>query len=361
MLRADLSTRIRSYLQKLPPAISGSGGHVATLKAANALVIGFGLSIDDAWPYLEEYNKRCEPEWSPRELEHKLTEANANKKGLIRGYLLDAPLPESMVRPRPVRPKPVELTEEEKVRRQTQAALTILNGFEADPYEVWELSPVKLLEGCETDARAAIYWLQDPDDLININFDYRPKPDGKGVDIVGPGVTLSAAEWNEYLTEYPMPFREAGCWWRHNPVRSRAGSGKDGSFTDADIARFRYHLFESDKLPLELQLSFFCKIRVPVAMISDSGGKSYHALVKSYASSLEEFQAEAEHLLDEIFSKYGVDPKNKNPSRYSRLPGVPRDIGSRKILTRVLPPHETGAPQRILYLNPNPQKQRAIL
>jgi hypothetical protein len=295
-----LDARIRAYVAHMPAAISGSGGHLATLKTANALVLGFGLSIDDAWPYLSEYNQRCEPPWSSRELNHKLAEADANKKELVRGYLLDAPLPESMARQQAARQKPVELTEEEKVKRWTHAVVTVLNGFKADPYEVWGLSPIKLLEGCETDARSAIYWLHDPEDLININFDYRPKSDGKGVDIVGPGVTLSASEWCEYLAEYPMPFREAGCWWRHNPVRSRQGSGKDGSFTDADIVRFCYHLFEIDRLPLELQLSFFCKCRMPIVMLSDSGGKSYHALVKSYARTLEEFQAEAEYLLDEV-------------------------------------------------------------
>jgi hypothetical protein len=359
-----LDTRICAYVGAMPAAISGSGGHVATLKVANALVLGFGLSIDDAWPYLSQYNERCEPPWSPRELAHKLAEADANKKNLVRSYLLDAPLPESMARQQPARQKPVDLTEEEKVKRWMHAVTTRLNGFEADPYEVWELSPIRLLECSDIDARTAIYWLHDREDLININFDYRPKPGRKGVDIVGPGITLSAAEWCEYLAAYPMPFREAGCWWRHNPVRSRQGSGKDGSFTDADIARFRYHLFEIDKLPLELQLSFWCKCRMPIAMISDSGGKSYHALVKSYARTLDEFQAEAEYLLDEVFARFGVDPKNKNASRYSRLPGVPREIGGRKIftgLTRQGDPRETSAWQVILYLNPNPPKQRAIL
>jgi hypothetical protein len=350
---SDLSVRIRAYLEKLPPAISGSGGHVATLKAANVLVLGFGLSIDDAWPYLEEYNRRCEPPWNRKELEHKLDEANANKKDLVRGYLLDAPLLEPTSKPRTSKPK--EITEEEKIKRWTYAVKTRLNGWVADPADVWEASPIRLFEDYDGDARVAITCLSDPDDLININFDYRINPDGR-VDIVGPGITLSVAEWDEYLSEYPMPYREAGCWWRANPVKSRQGSGRDGSFTDADIARFRYHLFEIDKLPMELQLSFFCKMRVPVAMISDSGGKSYHALVKSYADNLIEFEAEAKYLLDEVFAKYGVDPKNKNPSRYSRLPGVPRVIGC-----RVLADGETAARQKILYLNPNPQKRTAIL
>ena len=102
---------------------------------------------------------------------------------------------------------------------------------------------------------------------------------------------------------------------------------------------------------MELQLSFFCKIQAPVAMISDSGGKSYHALIKSSAYNLIEYQEEAAYLFDEIFSKYGVDPKNKNPSRYSRLPGVPRSLGA-----RILQPGESEARQKILYLNPRPMK-----
>lgn len=353
MSATDLDTRIRAYLQKLSPAISGSGGHVAALKAANALVLGFGLSINDAWPYLEEYNHRCEPPWNRKELEHKLDEANANKKDLVRGYLLDAPLPESTSKPRT--PKPKEVTVEEKILGYQREIIGKIGDWRADPADVWEQSLIRLFEDYDGDARVAIACLSDPDDLVNVNPDYRINAKG-GVDIVGPGFTMTAAEWNEYLAEYPMPYREAGCWWRANPVKSRQGSGKDGSFTDADIARFRYHLFEIDKLPMDLQLSFFCKMRVAVAMISDSGGKSYHALVKSYADDLIEFEEEAKYLLDEVFAKYGVDPKNKNPSRYSRLPGVPRVIGG-----RTLQPGETEARQKILFLNPTPPKGKSIL
>ena len=103
---------------------------------------------------------------------------------------------------------------------------------------------------------------------------------------------------------------------------ARQGSGKGGAYTDADIARFCYHLFEIDSVPLELQLSLFCKINVPITLISDSGGRSYHALVKSFARTRSEYEAESEYL-HEIYGAFGVDPKNRNPSRYSRLPGVP--------------------------------------
>jgi hypothetical protein len=347
----SLDTRIRAYIARMPGAISGSGGHVATLKVANTLVLGFGLSIDDAWPYFSEYSQRCEPPWSTRELDHKLAEADANKKTLVRGYLLDAPLPESMARQQSARQKPVELTDAEKVQIWTDNIVTGLDGWAADPYELWETSVVRLMDDYSHDAQLAIYCLaDDPDDLINVNPDYRIKPDGR-VDIIGLGIVRSAAEWNRYLETHPVPYREAGLWWRHNPVKSRRGSGKNGSFTDADIAKFRYHLFEIDHLSLELQLSFFCKIQAPVAMISDSAGKSFHALIQTRAATLEEFQAEAEFLLNDVFAQYGIDTKNKNPSRYSRLPGVPRVIGARD-----LQKGETEAWQKILYLNPHPSR-----
>jgi hypothetical protein len=350
-MRADLDARIRAYIAKLPPAISGSGGHVATLKAANALVLGFALSIDDARPYLAEYNKSCQPPWSERELEHKLTEADANKQDKARGLLLGEQSRVSTAPKRQTSSPAKKLTPEEKAKRWARAIETKLAGFEADPYDVWEASPIRLFDDYHNDARLAISCLSEPDDLINVNCDYRINPKDGRVDIMGSGVTRSAAEWIDYLSNNPTPYREAGCWWRPNPVRTRQGSGRDGAFTDVDIAKFKYHLFEIDAVPMNLQLSFFCKIIAPIAMISDSGGRSYHALVKSSARTLVEYQAEAAYLFDSLFARYGVDFQNKNPSRYSRLPGVPRSIGARALL-----PGETEACQKILYLNPRPTK-----
>lgn len=67
--------RARKYLAKLDPAVSGSGGHNATFHAACVLVIEFGIPPEQAMPLLEEYNQRCAPPWSQRELQHKLASA----------------------------------------------------------------------------------------------------------------------------------------------------------------------------------------------------------------------------------------------------------------------------------------------
>lgn len=80
--------RAERYLAKCGPAISGSGGHNVTYHVACVLIGGFGLSADDARPVLQRWNSTCQPPWSDKELEHKLTDAAKATAGEQRGYLL---------------------------------------------------------------------------------------------------------------------------------------------------------------------------------------------------------------------------------------------------------------------------------
>lgn len=60
----------------MPQAISGKGGHVATLRLARALRWGLQLSEEQSFGLLAEfYNGRCEPPWSDVELAHKVATA----------------------------------------------------------------------------------------------------------------------------------------------------------------------------------------------------------------------------------------------------------------------------------------------
>lgn len=71
-----LIERTRNYLAKLPPAISGSNGHNACFRAACVVAERLGhLSIEQMIHVMQEWNSRCEPEWSRKELEHKLADA----------------------------------------------------------------------------------------------------------------------------------------------------------------------------------------------------------------------------------------------------------------------------------------------
>ncbi len=91
---ADVELRALNYIEAMPPAISGQGGHDATYAAAVALVHGFALSPARALEFLEaHYNARCEPPWTTRELEHKVAEAVAKPHDRPYGWLRDAGRP----------------------------------------------------------------------------------------------------------------------------------------------------------------------------------------------------------------------------------------------------------------------------
>ena len=77
--------RARKYIAKLPAAISGQSGHKATFHAACVLVCGFELAESDALDVMREYNQRCVPAWSDRELVHKVKSAFSQPGQ--RGYL----------------------------------------------------------------------------------------------------------------------------------------------------------------------------------------------------------------------------------------------------------------------------------
>jgi putative DNA primase/helicase len=73
-LRSDLVRRARNYLMKVPPAVSGEGGHNQTFKAACSLM-RFGLTQEEALEVLKEWNEACQPPWGEKELLHKLEDA----------------------------------------------------------------------------------------------------------------------------------------------------------------------------------------------------------------------------------------------------------------------------------------------
>jgi hypothetical protein len=82
----DVVERARKYLAKVPPAISGQGGHNQTIYAAGKLIRGFGLERAQAHGLLREWNQSCQPPWSEKELAHKIDDAIEHPGE--RGYLL---------------------------------------------------------------------------------------------------------------------------------------------------------------------------------------------------------------------------------------------------------------------------------
>ncbi|MFV0442619.1 MAG: hypothetical protein ACK5Q5_03505, partial [Planctomycetaceae bacterium] len=87
---AEVERRAVAYLDKLPPAISGQGGHSVTYAAATVLVHGFELDPELALGILlDHYNPRCDPPWTEKELRHKVEDAAKKPHDQPRGWLLN--------------------------------------------------------------------------------------------------------------------------------------------------------------------------------------------------------------------------------------------------------------------------------
>lgn len=80
--------RARKYLAKIPPAVSGDGGHTQTFNAVACVMFGFDLDADTTYSLIAaDYNQRCDPPWNERELKHKIKSV-ADRCTRERGYLL---------------------------------------------------------------------------------------------------------------------------------------------------------------------------------------------------------------------------------------------------------------------------------
>lgn len=127
--RLSVIERARKYLERLPASVSGQGGHNAAFHAACVLVMGFGLNRTEAMILMSEFNQRCQPPWSERELEHKVD--SAEKQPGDRGFLRDTkpehwdttPLPKYQDPETPVAPTEIKITTLESAAAKYLASL----------------------------------------------------------------------------------------------------------------------------------------------------------------------------------------------------------------------------------------------
>ena len=111
---------------------------------------------------------------------------------------------------------------------------------------------------------------------------------------------------------------ECGAWIRFNPLDGRGAKNEN-------VTEFRYALVESDAIPVEQQNGIMHDLKLPIAALVYSGGKSLHAIVRVDAGSYDEYRKRVDFLYS-VCDKNGlkVDRQNRNPSRLSRMPGVIR-------------------------------------
>lgn len=315
--------QVRAYVEKMPGAISGAGGDKQTFTVACKLV-EFGLSPDEAWPLLMEYNQRCAPAWDESALRRKLE--NAFRRANPRTDFVSRASRFRFSRTPKVKIDPATATE------------NFLRGFRCADVDLWEVSPIRPPDDWTRDALALLAFLFERGEQINFVTAYQLNGNKARPSGIGETVERDAliARW-----QIQMPRSEAGGWLRMNPLD---GQG----VADANVTAFRFALIECDAIPLELQMPLLAKLPLPIAAILGSGGRSLHAWVRIDAANMDEFRRDVARMLA-LLAKLGVDTANKNPARLSRLPGVVRQIGA-----------DGDGRQRLFYLNPQP-KQKAIL
>lgn len=177
------------------------------------------------------------------------------------------------------------------------------------------------------DFRRYLQILFKPDDYVgycvDAAFDEKKdkwKPSARGV------YDRTAGELLEAIKKHPEDIGavigdynpEAGAWIRFNPIDGKGVS-------NVNVVDYRYALVESDSVEPEKQKALMEELKLPIAVMVHSGGKSIHAIVKINAVTEQDYREKVDFLYS-VCEKNGlsIDQNNKNPSRLSRLPGVVR-------------------------------------
>jgi hypothetical protein len=284
--------RAALWLSKVPPAVSGQSGHSTTYTAAVGLVHGFQLSEADSLALLSNWNQSCQPPWSDRELIHKIREAASKSHSKPAGHLLQSGSAPSTA--------PFDITKV-SFKRPSPAVAPDPQASEFKRFLQAAFAPTEVVCIC---------------DAVE---DGRP---------VSAGSFIPVEDWIARFDgpESRILSREReGIFVRINPFRPNLYSGSDN-----DVSAYRHVLVEFDDKPKAEQEKLFRDSGLPITVLIDSGGKSIHAWVRVDAPNRKEWDARR----DIIYSSIpGIDAKNKNPSRYSRLPGAWRSpVSQQKLL-----------------------------
>jgi hypothetical protein len=332
------------------------------------VVCGFDLPEVDAISILrDEFNPRCLPPWSEKELLHKVRQAT--QQGGERGYLIGqqshaSPSPRSggsaagtssVARsPEPERPP----KRSDFVPEALRAAMA--RGFTPDFLWLAERSP---LDPCEITSAAFLDAVFQPGEKTLVFTSYFSQ--GEFGHVAGsPGQTYVIGRRPGIKpvsgATLPKSARE-GAWFLPNPVDARwyPGAGVDPKTgnpvmsrrSGAGVTAWRHLLLESDEAAAAEWLNFITGLPIPITALYTSGDRSIHALVKIDTDSKSQFDAFRDRI-SPFLSRVGADPAAMSGVRLTRLPGVMRE--GRRNKQGNYHPFNPPRLQRLLYLNPEP-------
>jgi hypothetical protein len=321
--------RVRKYLERCESAISGQHGHDTTFTTACALVHGFGLDPDLAYPFFAEYNARCRPPWNERDLRRKLAQALTHPgHQRPRGHLLGTEMAE------PIAPTG-QLSKSEPVwpRPDLDAIDQIVRGG-PNLYDLAEKSPVRF-EDCNSYAEEIIDILFPGNPLLcvaksNESFATRRRALWRGklctlpLIVPNPMVTISGRTQAGHKSEHS---KEATARRIYQVVEFDF-SEKDKRGNDTIWAPLVRSWQKSDITVLDACAALILHLAdrlSTLASVCFSGGKSLHAwfrVLELDKSQQREFMGHA--------SSLGADRATWNKAQLVRIPDGLRPGGVRQ-------------------------------
>jgi hypothetical protein len=220
---------------------------------------------------------------------------------------------------------PRRLTPRVAVDGEKLLSTVLERGIDFTEATLFDASPVRIDWTVDRDGIEVLSRLYSPEERLFLGTKHD----------AGAQHVQTVAEWirrfeRGFVPEHIVP----------NPLTGKQGAKKDGGLSyraDACVEKFRFAVLEFDSMPREQQIWFWAGVKLPVAALIDSGGKSIHAWVRIDAEDANEWTERVEEKLFDILTAVGIDKTCKNEARLSRTPGHLRD-GKR--------------PQRVLYLAP---------
>ena len=319
----ELTARARRYIERMEPAIAGSGGHDRTFAVAAVLLHGFAFDRNTALALLTEWNgTHCRPPWSDRELIHKIDSAMARPSEKPRGYLIGETAPPLS----PVHHAPAMKTAPVWPERDHERILSLLRESPVSLCDLEELSPVPPAG------------LNDPYPIIDTLFLSGGEPDPWlcfAGSITTPSTRRRSA-WQGHLerARFIVPNLMTGPKGKtqegRDSVRCLANTGPrrflviECDFTEAGDGPLFDYLAESGSTVADLCATVLRHLAgyAPLVMAVHSGGKSLHgwfSVLNQSETDLKRFMRWA--------CLYGADKATWTRCQLVRMPCGTRDDG----------------------------------
>lgn len=354
-MTVSIEERARRYVASMPPSVSGSGGHDALFNVVRALIHGFGFTQFEARPFVDDFNLRCDPQWSEREILHKLRSVDGVSSRWPRGYLRR----ENDWKPTKQQRTDLGIPTETEVKKKVEFELEKLQRIAAPLRNVVKLPWLA--------NRSSV----DPATVSAADFLRLIYPNGEKILVFGSEFSQGDALWPE---EPPVVDGRYGIWYLPQPVSGEYVPNPEGKpredgqvplsrRTWRAVKDFRYFVIESDEAPVVDWLAFIARVPLRIEALYTSGSRSVHALVRVDCRTKEQWDEEKRRMMPFLMGGLmcGADRGTWSAVRLSRLPGCIRrgklidevdakgEKTGRKKYVRYDPPGE----QKLLYVRPN--------